>query len=240
MWKTIVDLRLGLRDRGSPGLLYTFITMVFASLVVLSPLLGTKVVNLWGAKFTAGVFTILFAFSLLNVVNELWSKQVAQRLAILIFFIRLVLFSTVIPLIMSLPAYLQPAGYEGVFQMGIRTFIASEILTLVQNILIDIPIFNGLKQVKLGFFFRANVANIVSWSFGTFCFVLISFWGTSKPLLPIIVGQTLIKFPISFVYAFLGTLVVRWAHGGVRESRNELGEGAVGAEEVMSSPDSAL
>lgn len=235
MWKAIISVQFGLQDRDRPGLLHTLIAMVFASLVVLSPLLGTKVVDIFGVKFTAGVFTILFAFSLLDVVNELWSKQEAQTFAILIFFIRLALFFTVIPLIISLPTYLAPTGYQDMFRMGIRTFIASEILTLVQNVFIDIPIFNSLKRIKLGFFFRANVSNIISWSFGTFCFVLISFWGAPKPLLPIILGQTLIKFPVSFVYAFIGTLVVGWARRaqprGERGETRESGAGGKGGRE---------
>jgi len=46
----------------SPGRrLYVGLAMTFSALVVLSPILGTKVVNLAGIKFTAGIFTILFA-----------------------------------------------------------------------------------------------------------------------------------------------------------------------------------
>lgn len=193
--------------------LYIVIVMIFAALAALSPVLGTKVVSLFNVKFTAGIFTMLLAYSLLDVVNELWGKADAQFLAFAIVIIRLVIFLALIPLLVKFPAYLEPAGYQGLLSLSLRTFLASEIGTLVQNVVIDIPIFHALKRIKLGFLFRANVSNILSWSFGTVCFVLVSFWGASKPLLPIIIGQTLIKFPLSFIYSWVGYVIVRKARG---------------------------
>lgn len=185
--------------------------MIFSSLVVVSPILGTKVVDLFGIKFTAGIFTILLAFSLLDVVNELWGKSDAQFLATLIVAIRIVIFLAIVPGIIKLPAYIEPVGYSTFLHLGMRTFVASEVNTLVQNVLIDIPIFHTLKRIKFGFFLRANLSNIISWAFGTVCFVLIAFWDSGKSLLPIMLGQTLIKFPLSFVYAWVGLLFVKKA-----------------------------
>jgi uncharacterized integral membrane protein (TIGR00697 family) len=189
--------------------LYALIVMVFASLAVLSPVLGTKVLNLWGVKFTAGIFTILLAYSLLDVVNELWGKAEARFLAASIIVVRVVLFMGLVPLVVRWPAYLEPEGYSGILRLSLRTFLASEIGTLVQNIFIDIPVFHALKRIKLGFLFRANASNILSWTFGTVCFVLVSYWGAGKSLWPVILGQTLVKFPLSFLYAALGWLIVR-------------------------------
>jgi uncharacterized integral membrane protein (TIGR00697 family) len=191
--------------------LYILIIMVYSSLVAISPILGTKVVNFFSIKFTAGIFTMLAAFSLLDVVNELWGKNDARFLAIYIILIRLVIFLGIIPLVVRLPSYLEPLGYSNLLPMSIRTFVASEVNTLVQNVLIDIPIFHRLKRIKFGFFFRANVSNVVSWSIGTVCFVLISFYGSEKNLLPIIFGQTLVKFPLSFLYSSIGLMIVRKA-----------------------------
>jgi len=188
---------------------YLLIVMAYSSLVVISPILGTKVVDLFGVKFTAGVFTILAAFSLLDVVNELWGKNDARFLAVIIVLIRVVLFAGVIPLVLKLRAYIEPAGYAGLLGLSIRTFLASEANVLVQNVLIDIPIFHRLKRIKLGFFFRANVSNLISWAAGTAVFVLISYWGSSKPLLPVILGQTVVKFPLSFILAWIGLLLVK-------------------------------
>jgi uncharacterized integral membrane protein (TIGR00697 family) len=190
------------------------IVMAFASLAVISPVLGTKVISLGGITFTAGIFTMLLAYSLLNVVNELWGRADAQFLAAAIVLIRIVLFVGLIPLIIKWPAYLEPEGYSQVLRLSLRTFLASETSALVQNVLIDIPIFHALKKIRYGFLFRANASNIISWSFGTVCFVFISYWGAPKSLLPIILGQTLIKFPLSFVYSWVGWRVVRWARNG--------------------------
>jgi uncharacterized integral membrane protein (TIGR00697 family) len=191
--------------------LYILIIMVYSSLVAVSPILGTKVVNFFGVKFTAGIFTMLAAFSLLDVVNELWGKNDARFLAVFIILIRIVIFVGIIPLVIRLPSYLEPSGYSSLLRMSIRTFLASEVNTLIQNVLIDIPIFHRLKRIKLGFFFRANVSNLISWTFGTVCFVLISFWGAGKALLPIMLGQTFIKFPLSFIYAWIGLMIVNRA-----------------------------
>jgi uncharacterized integral membrane protein (TIGR00697 family) len=169
--------------------LYLLIVMVYSSLVVISPLLGTKVVDLFGLKFTAGIFTMLAAFSLLDVVNEVWGQSDARFLVVTIVAVRIVLFMAFIPLVLGLPAYVEPSGYSGLLRLSVRTFLASEANVLVQNVLIDIPIFHRLKRIKFGFFFRANVSNIISWTVGTTCFVLISYWGSPKPLWPIILGQ---------------------------------------------------
>ena len=193
--------------------LYIVIVMIFTALAVITPILATKVVNLFGVKFVAGIFTMLFAFSLLNVVNELWGKRDAQFLAVSIVLVRLVLFLGLVPLILKLPAYLEPAGYAGLLRMSIRTFLASEVATLVQNVFIEIPLFHALKKIKFGFLFRANLSNIISWSFGTISFVLVSFWGSSKSLVPIMIGQLLLKFPLSFAYSWVGYVIVRKARG---------------------------
>jgi uncharacterized integral membrane protein (TIGR00697 family) len=191
--------------------LHILIIMVYASLVVISPVLGTKVVDIFGVKFTAGVFTILAGFALLDVVNELWGPKDARFLAVAIVLIRIVLFVAVVPLIVLLPAYLEPPGYAGVLRMSVRTFLASEANTLVQNVLIDIPIFHRLKKIKFGFYFRANLTNLISWTFGSVVFVLISYLGSGKPLLPIMAGQTLIKFPFSLLYSWAGLVIVKKA-----------------------------
>lgn len=205
------------------------IIMTFSSLVVISPILGTKVVDLFGIKFTAGIFTILAAFSLLDVVNELWGRKEARFLALSIIIIRLIIFVGIIPGIIKLPSYLEPPGYAALLHGSIRTFVASEANTLVQNVLIDIPIFHYLKRIKLGFFFRANLSNIVSWAFGTVCFVLISFWGSGRPLLPIMLGQTFIKFPLSPIYAWFGLILVKKAKA---MKRNEMMAKDIETEEI--------
>lgn len=191
--------------------LYVIVVMVFSSLAFLSPVLGTKVVNLGGIKFTAGIFTMLLAYSLLDVVNELWGKAEARFLAAGIVIVRIVLFLGVVPLVIKWPAYLEPAGYSGLLGLSLRTFLASEVGTLVQNVFIDIPIFHALKKVKLGFLFRANASNIISWTFGTVAFVFVSYWGASKSLWPVILGQTLVKFPLSFAYSGVAWMIVRRA-----------------------------
>jgi len=191
--------------------LHILIIMVYASLIVISPILGTKVVDIFGVKFTAGVFTILAAFALLDVVNELWGPKDARFLAVAIILIRIALFVAVVPLVVLLPAYLEPPGYAGVLQTSVRTFLASEANTLVQNVLIDIPIFHRLKKIKFGFYFRANATNLISWTFGSVVFVLISYLGSGKPILPIMAGQTLIKLPFSFLYSWVGWLIVKRA-----------------------------
>jgi uncharacterized integral membrane protein (TIGR00697 family) len=191
--------------------LYILLIMVYASFIVISPVLGTKVISLFGLKFTAGLFTILAAFTLLDVVNELWGPKDARFLAVTIILIRVVLFAVVAPLVVLLPSYLEPRGYADVLQTSLRTFLASEVNTLVQNVLINIPVFHRLKRIKFGFYFRANVANLVSWTFGSVFFVLISYAGAGKPLLPVMIGQTLVKFPFSFVYSWLGLLIVKKA-----------------------------
>jgi uncharacterized integral membrane protein (TIGR00697 family) len=108
---------------------YTLIVMAFSALIVISPILGTKVIDVFGVKFTAGLFTILLGFSLLDIVNEIFGKKEARYLAISVVLIRLVLFVVIVPIIIKMPSYLEPAGYSNLLYMGMRTFVASEILT---------------------------------------------------------------------------------------------------------------
>ena len=154
---------------------------------------------------------VIAAAALLDVVNELWGPKDARFLAVAIILIRVALFAAVVPLIALLPSYLEPPGYASLLQTSVRTFIASEANALVQNVLIDIPIFHRLKRIKFGFYFRANVTNLISWTVGSIVFVLISYLGSGKPLLPVMAGQTLVKLPLSFLYSWAGLLIVRKA-----------------------------
>ena len=99
-----------LNDRKRINRYYALIVMAFSALVVISPILGTKVVSLFGIKFTAGLFTILLGFSLLDVVNEIFGKKEAKYLAVSVVVIRLVLFVVIIPIVIKLPSYLEPTA----------------------------------------------------------------------------------------------------------------------------------
>jgi uncharacterized integral membrane protein (TIGR00697 family) len=184
---------------------------LFAVLIVVGPILGTKVVNIWGLTFGLGLFPTLFAFNLLDIVNEFKGKWESRRVVWVGTAIKAAIFLILIPFALWMPG-VGPSAilFNKMMTFGLRLFIASELVNILQTIWIDIPIFNWLKQFKIWFFIRSNLSNMISWTIAGILFVLLGYWGTPLFSISLLLGQVIMRFPLTLIYTTLSSAFVAW------------------------------
>lgn len=169
------------------------IKIVYIVLLIASPLLSQYIVNVGGLNFTGGVLTALLAYQLLDVINEIWGKKDARKAVYLGFGTKMVLA----PILFLIHPFV------------FRIFLAGEAMNLIQNLLLDIPVFDKLKKVKINFFIRSNLSNIISWTLGSVLFVFLAFYGTKAFGWQLIIGQMLVRYPLTLIYTILTAYLVK-------------------------------
>lgn len=161
----------------------------------------------------ASVFLYPFIAQVIDMINEVYGKTMAQ-VAIGIVFISQVLLVIFLLMVNSLtPAeiFTHEDAWQEIFNMSIRITLASWIAFLVCST-IDATIFSSLKerfQKKEAEFrhhtmlnpyvwLRSSVSDAVSLTLDSIIFVTIAFLGV-MPILPLLIGQIVIKNIIGFI-----------------------------------------
>ena len=188
----------------------TFFMMMAAFLMALAPILGTKVANLGSLKFAVGLIPIIFVYGIINIINELWGKRLAQMTSIFLFVLILTIYLIFFPLAIILPTSFSPVGFAGIITASLRSLLAVETALVVSTLIVDITIFSKLKEKHIGlFFFRASVSNIVASLIAAFIFVYGTFWGTRLDLFSLAMTQFMTRIILVILVNILSSLVVR-------------------------------
>jgi uncharacterized integral membrane protein (TIGR00697 family) len=182
---------------------------MYTTLLVMAPIMSMKVVTVFGLKFAAGALSALFAYALLDIVNELQSKEDARKLVWVGLIVKFLIFVVLVPLVVFLPG-IKAESFNTMFAFGLRLFVATEIVNFVQTIWVDIPVFDVLKKYRIGFFVRSNLSNILSWTIAAVLFVFIGYWGTPMFSVALLVGQIVMRYPLTFVYTAITSLMVKY------------------------------
>jgi uncharacterized integral membrane protein (TIGR00697 family) len=188
------------------------LTSLYIVLMVVSPIMSMKVLNVGPLTFAGGVFSAMLAYALIDVVNELRGKDKARQTVWSGLWCKMFVFLAVIPLTVALPALIPTKGavFNQMFTLGIRLFVATEVINLLMNLIVDIPFFVWLKQFKFNWFIRANLTNILSWTIAAILFVLLGYYGTPQFTSKLLIGQILVRYPLTFIYTAVLSLVVRY------------------------------
>jgi queuosine precursor transporter len=189
----------------------SFHQMIIAGLMIISPVVGTKVVELWGVKFTASVLAAILIYAMMDIVNELWGAGEAGRTIVIGTIVRLFIYLLFVPMVLLLPTGYAPEGYTEVLESVGRLFVAGEVALLLGNLIFDIPLFAHLKQrrIKGGFFARTNISNVISTVLSTFIFVTIAFWGV-QPIWSVFSGQLGMRIGLGILISPVTTLWVKY------------------------------
>ena len=197
-----------------------FFIALYVTLVVSAPFFSTKAISLqYDIKFMAGTIVAMLAWQIIDVINELFNKEQAQTAVIYGLVIKAFVFLIIAPLILSLPTVSNEI-YIKIFQTSIRIFFATEFSAAIQNLLVDIPIFDKLKKYKIGFFIRSNLSNIVSWTLASIIFVFVGFYGTPLFSMGLFIGSTLIRYPLSLLYTIIASIIVKIVRNIGMEKQN--------------------
>lgn len=181
----------------------------FVSSVVVANVTASKVVELWGLTFAAGVFAYCVTFPITDVVAEVWGKAAARKvvwagLAGNIAMIVLIPLAVISP---SAVFYEHQDAYALILGFVPRVVLASIAAYLVAQ-LHDVWAFHFWSRVTRGrhLWFRNNLSTMTSQFIDSAIFVLIAFSGVFSwdALLSILIGQYLVKL----IIAVLDTPVV--------------------------------
>lgn len=181
------------------------------ALFVMVPVLGNKILDLWGVTVMGGTIAMTFSNGLVDVINNAHGLQVARRVVLAGAIVRALVWLIVLVIVL-LPAQSQTPGFDKVASGAFRLLLAGEVSHIVGQYFIDAPIFDWVRRkMKAGFWLRYNVSNFISYTLGNTVFVLLALAGTGKPIMSVILGTAVWRFLASAAITPIFALLSRFA-----------------------------
>ena len=172
---------------------------LFVMALILANTLGVKIVDIFGIRFSAGIFFIPIMFLITDVINEVYGKKKATE------FVYISLFVMVITLIamyfaINLPAHPtwpNQEAYATIFGSSLRMTLASIIAFFVSQFH-DVWAFDYWKKKTKGkyLWLRNNASTFVSQFIDSVLFMFIAFYKVAP------------KFDFMFVISLIIPLVL--------------------------------
>lgn len=183
---------------------------VFAGVLSLGVGVGSKVISIFGLTASASAITYPVTFLVTDTVAEVWGKRRARQI-VLSGFIAILIVAVFVAIAIYMPSadfWKQQEAFVSIFGVSIRLIIGGLTAYLVSQ-LHDVWMFHLLKNLTDGkhLWLRNNVSTIISQFIDTVIFVTIGFAGV-QPLLPLIVGQYIIKVGMAAIDTPLVYLLV--------------------------------
>ncbi len=178
---------------------FAILTSLFSGSLVLAAVLATKIITVAGLTVPAGVLAYALTFICTDVVGEVWGKHRAREVVGAGFLTLITAFGLI-----QLALHWPPAGFwEGqeafaaILSTTPRIILGSLIAYLVSQFT-DVWIFHACRRITAGrhLWLRNNLSTALSQLIDTLIFISIAFLGV-MPILPLIVGQWIIKLGIA-------------------------------------------
>lgn len=198
----------------SSSMALAILVSLFSGSLVLAAILATKIITVAGLTVPAGVLAYALTFICTDVIGEIWGKQRAREVVGAGFLTLIGAFGLI-----QVALHWPPAGFwqgqeafAAVLSTTPRIILGSLTAYLVSQ-LIDVWIFHACKRLTKGrhLWLRNNLSTALSQLLDTLIFISIAFWGL-MPLLPLIVGQWVVKLAIAAVDTGVVYLLV-WGLG---------------------------
>lgn len=208
-----------------PVPLLVIFSILIASVVVTN-IIGTKIMTLWGFDFTAGVITYAMVFLATDILGEIWGKRTAQYGVLLGFVANLMMLIFIYVAIKADPApywiqnqesYANTLGSVGVI------VLASMIAYLVSQ-LHDVWAFDFWRKRTKGekLWLRNILSTITSQTIDTIIFIIVAFGFSLEysQIFAMITGQIIVKWLLAiidtpFIY------LTKWLIGKPLENAHE-------------------
>lgn len=178
----------------------TLLIALYIACELIANITANKPIMLLGMAAPGGVFIYALTFTLIDLVNEHFGKQGARRV-IYAAFAANILFALYSAFVLVLPSPSFFTGQQAFAQVLGSTprIVAASLLAYIVSSLIDVEVFDAWKR-KIGGYKWARVvaSNAVSTAVDSSIFVAAAFGGV-LPLLPLILGQYLIKMGITVI-----------------------------------------
>jgi uncharacterized integral membrane protein (TIGR00697 family) len=192
-----MENNLGPRDK-----VFILLTACFAVLLVVSNVIAGKIMLVGGVVAPAAVLCYSLTFAVTDTIAEIWGKE-RTVFIVNVGFIVTVLSALFIRLAIAVPAapfWEQQEAFSQILGSNLRIVLASVTAYLVSQHH-DIWAFMFWKQKTGGrhLWLRNNLSTGVSQLLDTSIFIVLAFYGTGIPLLPMITGQYLLKLLIALL-----------------------------------------
>ncbi len=186
-----------------------FMAGLHAVLLVTASIVGTKVTQLGPFALQASFLLLPLAFTLINLITEHHGKKAARVVITNSTIIRAFFFVCCVPFALALPTTWEPAGYDKIFAMGIRLFLAGEVAIWVTQFFMEIPFFCYLRK-KVGFGSTFLATTFVTEPMSMALFAVLAFAGTGAPLLRVTVSKVIVAALSRLVIGPVALLANRW------------------------------
>ncbi len=193
---------------------------LFITSVIVTNIIGVKIMTIWNINFTAGVITYGLVFLCTDVIGEIWGRKTAHFFVLVGFLCSLVMLGFVSLAIVSPPASFWDGqeAYSHTLGLVNRIVFASMIAYLIsQNW--DVWFFDLWRKKTKGkqLWLRNNLSTITSQLLDTVVFVSIAFFGIIPlgAFFSVIIGQYFIKLLIALIDTPIIYLVIRAIGGPV-------------------------
>ena len=202
-------------DRSEDGAFILLVSM-FVGALVISSVLASKIITVFGLFFPAGVLAYCITFVVTDVISEIWGKERANRVVFSGFVTLLVTF-LLIRLALAweaAPFWREQRAFSAVLGSTSRIIIASFIAYLASQYH-DVWAFHIWRKwtEQRHLWLRNTASTVVSQFIDTLIFITIAFYGTMD-VFPLIKGQYLIKVLIAILDTPFVYLVVMLIRGG--------------------------
>jgi uncharacterized integral membrane protein (TIGR00697 family) len=193
---------------------FTLLVSIFVGSLVISSVLASKIITVFGLFVPAGVLAYCFTFVVTDVISEIWGKERASRVVFSGFITLLVTF-LLIRLALSwdaAPFWREQRAFSTVLGSTSRIIIASFIAYLASQYH-DVWAFHIWRTwtEERHLWLRNTASTVVSQFIDTLIFITIAFYGT-MPVFPLIKGQYFIKVIIALLdtpFVYLVVMLIR-------------------------------
>ena len=193
---------------------FILLVSVFVGALVISSVLASKIITVFGLFVPAGVLAYCITFVVTDVISEMWGRERANRVVFSGFITLLVTFLLIRLALWwdAAPFWRDQGAFSAVLGSTSRIIIASFIAYLASQYH-DVWAFHIWRKVteERHLWLRNTASTVVSQFIDTLIFITIAFYGT-MPVFPLIKGQYLIKVLIAILdtpFVYLVVMLIR-------------------------------
>lgn len=203
-----------------------FIGSLLVACIVITNVIGTKVMTLFGFNFTAGVITYALVFLGTDIIGEIWGKRTAYYFVIIGFIANILLIIFVQLAILSPSAVFWTENQVAYSQTlgSVWTIVVASMVAYLISQFHDVWAFDFWRKKTNGrhLWFRNTMSTITSQFLDTVIFIVLAFGFslTVSQVFTMIVGQIIIKWCL----AVLDTPIIyllKWRLGSEVEGAHE-------------------
>jgi uncharacterized integral membrane protein (TIGR00697 family) len=179
--------------------------MFYMALFVMAPILTNKILEIGPFTMPAGQFFVtLIMVGMIDVMNQREGLKEARGMLLNGLIVKSLIYLIVIPLAIAMPAAPFWHGqeiYQKFLGESIRFFIAAECVNFIGQYVISTKIFASIKNGN--WFARVLTSDLVSQSLQTMAFMVISYYGTGKPIMLMFVSTMALTMILSIIKSII-------------------------------------